>query len=131
MKITEAQRAHARERAIFADLEALWSEAAVDNWAGRDGKALLPGAYWKALDVLEAVLPIAPSPELTVDNDGEVEMDWLAGPDKLLSLSIAADGRLTYTFRDGARAGSVTERFDRGVPPRLAAEIAAVTRKGI
>lgn len=125
--LTEAQRKHSRERAIFTDLESLWSEASVDNWAGRDGKALLPGAFWCAQRLLDAVLPLAPQPELTVDNDGEVEMDWIYSPERVLSLSVAANGRLTYTFRNGDRAGTLTEHFGGALPDALASEIAKLT----
>ena len=63
-KLEEAQRAHLRQRAVFADLEALRTEAKQDDWAGREGKAIQPGSYLLARALLESLIPYFQTPEL-------------------------------------------------------------------
>jgi len=123
-----AQREHQRQRTVFADLNALWNEARTDDWAGRPGKALMPGAFWQAEAFLEAVQMLAPPPALTVDNSGAVELDWILARRHRISISISASGEIIYTFRIGDdRFGSGAERFHGVLPPRLAELIAEVT----
>lgn len=118
-KLTLTQRAHTRQRAVFADLDALWNDAATENWAGRDGAKLMPGAFWRAQEFLQAIVFTAPAPELTVDNYGAVELDWMRAKHHRLSLSIEGSGRVTYAFRFGERSGEGTEWFRTEVPAQL------------
>lgn len=59
-----------------------------------------------------------PLPEISVDPDGEIALDWCRGED-MLSLSLGASGRLSYAWNieDEARHG--TEVFDGVLAPSI------------
>ncbi|MGH9392731.1 MAG: hypothetical protein ACRD1E_01050 [Terriglobales bacterium] len=115
-------------RAIFADLDALRAEANHENWAGREGKAMARGAYLQARRLLQELVRTYPDPELTVDADGAVVMDWLLDRDHMLSLSVEESGRIVYAFHAGNVKGSRTDWYLDAVPSALATDLAKVTR---
>jgi len=122
-----SRREHAALR-LFADLEALRAEAKQDDWAGREGKAIQPESYLLARAILESLIPYFETPELNVDRDGAVVLDWARDREHMLSLTAEPDGRLIYAFRAGPSSGSRTERFQGVIPPALAADLAEVTQ---
>lgn len=123
-------RGHQRVRAAFADLEAARSEAAVDGWNGHGGKAVSPRSYRQARRLLGALLMIGPEPEITIDAEGDFELDWIIGTGRALTLSISGDGRIAFAWIDGTRRGHGTEWFTGGIPAAIATAIGDVTRGG-
>ncbi len=58
-----------------------------------------------------------PTPELLLDDDGEVVFDWAAPHRRMFSVSLRADGRLSFAGQLGARRTlHGTEEFDGVVP---------------
>ena len=54
--------------------------------------------------------------EVDRDNDGELLIDWSPGPGRMLTMSLRADGRLSYAFTwDGEKAHG-TAQMPPGVP---------------
>jgi hypothetical protein len=81
---------------VFRELEAVAEECAVHNWDCYDAQpvsARAIGCAWKLLDQL---VDDFPRPEVSADPDGEVSLDWLDGVERGLSISVNAEGRLSY-----------------------------------
>lgn len=53
-------------------------------------------SYLKAQQVIGALPQDIPDPEIEIDPDGEVALDWWRGARRCVSLSVSADGRLAY-----------------------------------
>lgn len=62
-------------------------------------------------------------PELSVDPDGDIAFDWSEGGD-LMSVSLGADGRLTYAWDVNNKPGSQTDRFGGVLPQTLVEALA-------
>jgi hypothetical protein len=54
-----------------------------------------------ALAFLRLLPRSLPTPELALDTDGEIEMDWYGPAGKAFTLSIRGDGRIAYAARFG------------------------------
>jgi hypothetical protein len=54
-----------------------------------------------ALALLSLLPRSLPTPELSLDSDGEIEMDWYGPAGKAFTLSIRGDGRIAYAARFG------------------------------
>ena len=102
------------------DLEEVRSEADKFGWNGYGALPLHPDAYENAKLFLEAMPTLAPLPEISADPDGDVALDWVFGPKKALSVSIAANGRCSFAWMRGQRTYRGTEWLDYGVPDKIA-----------
>ena len=61
-----------------------------------------------------------PAPELSLDEDGEVAFDWRGAGERILSLRLRGDGRLTYACRLAPlRRRHGTELFVDAVPKEI------------
>lgn len=56
-------------------------------------------AFARAKQFLLAMPSEIPAPELALDNDGEVVFDWINQRNEMLTVSLRADGRLSYAAR--------------------------------
>lgn len=66
-----------------------------------------------------AAMPSAlPLPELSIDPDGEVALDWCRGDD-MLSLSLNSLGRVSYAWNIDDEAQHDTETFEGTVMPAI------------
>ena len=141
----EAREVQARAEQIFQRVEqsdALFGEKAgviSDLWelanshaeAGWDGGQALPAdpqAIARALSLARALPEGCPLPELGVDPDGAISMDWICGRLRMLSVSVTGDSdRLAYAWIDGTDRGHAVARFGgEAVPLRLLQAIQAM-----
>ncbi len=61
-----------------------------------------------------------PTPQIGLDNDGEISFDWFAPHKRVFSISIRVDGRVSYAGRLGARRTiHGTEAFDDAIPEQV------------
>jgi hypothetical protein len=67
-----------------------------------EGESAVDGAASDAALAFLGLLPRSlPTPELSLDTDGEIEMDWYGPAGKAFTLSIRGDGRIAYAARFG------------------------------
>jgi len=60
--------------------------------------------------------PGVPAPaEVDRDNDGELLIDWSPGPGRMVTLSLRADGRLSYAFTWDGEKSHGTAQMPAGV----------------
>lgn len=81
---------------VFRELEAVAEECGVRNWDGYDAQPVSAGAIGCAWRLLDQLVDDFPCPEVSADPDGEVSLDWLDGAERGLSISVNAEGRLSY-----------------------------------
>jgi hypothetical protein len=110
----------------------LWGLAQSHADAGWDGGEALPvdrHAIALAVAFVRALPDDGEMPEVAVDPDGAVSLDWMPSRHRMLSVSFAGNSdRLAYAWIDGTDRGSAVARFDRStVPMRLLQAIPAVT----
>ena len=68
-----------------------------------------------------------PLPELAVEPDGSISLDWIRSRTRLFSVSVGRASRLAFAWLDGSDTGHGVARFDgQNVPPRILEGIEAV-----
>jgi hypothetical protein len=115
-----------------AVVSALWGLAQSHTDLGWDGGQALP-VDRRAISLAVAFVRALPDeclmPEVAVDPDGAVALDWLVSRHRMLSVSFAGDtDRLAYAWLDGTDRGNAVARFDRkAVPTRLLQAVQALS----
>lgn len=143
---SEARVVHACAGAIFdrversdalfggktAVISKLWDLARSHAEAGWDGGEAAPAdrqAIVRASAFIRALPDDCEMPEVGVDPDGAVTLDWMVSRHRMLSISVAGNSdRLAYAWLDGTDRGNAVAKFDRDtVPIRLMQAILALT----
>lgn len=98
-------------------------EANREDWDGYGSAPANEASVEAAQDFIELLPPGVPLPEVAVDPDGELAFDWQAGADRMLSVSIAPDGSVSYAgLAKGQRfygTDRIMEEFPEEVNKRL------------
>jgi hypothetical protein len=70
------------------------------------------------------VLPRSVSlPEVSIDPDGAISLDWMPSRTRAFSISVDDSGRLAYAWMDGSDRGHGVVRFEDSVPAPLRAQL--------
>lgn len=102
----------ARQSYVFNDLYALAQEQVTEM---QDSVVLV-----LAQRFLFALPSNVPSPELAIDNDGDVSFDWRGPRGKMLTVALREDGRLAYAARISAfDKDHGVKQFDDAIPARV------------
>ena len=118
-----------RKTAALARLSELVAECSEPGWDGEDAAPVdLTAAQWAERFV--CALPEGfPLPELGVDPDGSIALDWIPSRHRLWSVSIGPSGRLAYAYLDGPDKGHGVADFDgQSVPSRILQGVEIVVR---
>lgn len=108
------------KRSAVTALSEAFSRAQYDNWVGLGSAAVEPSTYEYAATFLRLLPTTAPTPEVSVDSDGEISFEWDFGPRQVFSVSIGRDGTLTYAGLFGASKSHGTEQLAYAVPQAIA-----------
>ena len=104
------------KRAAQEVLAAVFSAAQVDDWDLAGSRRVEPSTYEYAAQFLR-LLPISiSSPDVAVDNDGEILFEWDQGPRQVFSVSVGMDGTLTYAGLFGHTKSHGTEHAREALP---------------
>lgn len=112
-----------RRQDLLDALDAAFQSAAAPNW---DNQGALPAdalSYLYAKDFLLALPSWVSQPDVNVDPDGEISIDWDRGPRFSFSVSVGRDGTLTYAGLYGSRKNHGVEPFTDALPDVIATNI--------
>ena len=116
-----------RAQAALSDwiqgLDAICRDAATENWDGEDAVPAQAGAHRHAVTFVTELDADAPFPEVSVDPDGELSLNWYVGTD-VFSVSINEAGRLSYAGLLGASDCHGTEWMVERVPAEVIHQLA-------
>ena len=107
--------------AVFENLFFALFRSQTSGWDGYNAPAVGLHEAWNVASRFLAALPAdLPAPEVGIDPDGEVGFDWRGPNERVLTVSLANDGQLSYAglFRGGATAHG-TEMFEDVVPQTI------------
>lgn len=99
-------------------------QASVKNWDGYNADPASILSYSHTVGLVGHLSAIYPAPHIAVDPDGELSLEWSAGRERILSISVGTDGTLTYAARFGRNRTYGTEAY-------LGDEIPAPIRAGL
>lgn len=98
-------------------LYATFSEGCQSGWDGYDASAASYESYFRAKRFIEALPANFPAPEVALDPDGEVSLEWYCGPGRVFSVSVGANDELTYAGKfSPTKKTHGTEPFTGQVP---------------
>ena len=101
---------------VINDLYDLLSEAR----SGQHESELDYPTFLAAKRFLLAFPKTLPLPEIAIDSDGEISFDWEGKNRRMLSVSLRADGRLSYACKLGMMRSSYgVDEFDENVPETI------------
>ncbi|HEY8054570.1 MAG TPA: hypothetical protein VIE13_01525 [Terriglobales bacterium] len=109
--------------AALHDLESVREEHGVEGPG-----AIHPQAYRQARAFLASLLPLAPHPDISVDEEGEPAFEWDFGQNRWLVASISANGRISYSAGNGLERQRGSTYFVGSVPPTIASVLAELQR---
>jgi hypothetical protein len=114
---------HSSPQAAINDLYTLQNEAL------ESGDELATETVEMAKRFLLAWPKTMPVPELALDTDGEIVFDWAAPGRRMVSVSLRADGRLSYAGQlGGRRTVHGTEALDDAVPEPIVEAVRSAFR---
>jgi hypothetical protein len=119
-----------RLREAFYELEEAYSAAFEEGWDGYGGLPAQSAAYPYAAAILQTLPSAVPVPEISIDPDGEIGLDWLLAPRLRLSISISGTGRLSYAGIFGPNRAHGAEQFVDSLPKAVADSIARLFTEG-
>lgn len=102
--------------AALRALETARAAASVENWDGQGATRVNFNSYLHAGAFVRALPRLVPAPDIGVDPDGEVSIEWSLGTRSVLTVSIGSDGRLSYSALIGLSKVRGTEWLVDGVP---------------
>jgi hypothetical protein len=98
-------------------IEDIWRECQSPDWDGYGAQAVRIDVKTQAQRFVDLLPYRLPAPDPTADPDGDISLLWDFGPGLVFSVSISADGTLTYA---GLLGGGIkrhgVEPFNGDVP---------------
>ena len=88
---------------LKSKIRALTAEYAADDWDGYGAKALDPKSRSAALRFVGKLPQSALSPDVCVDTDGEIYLEWKPRRGCYCSVTLSGDGRYHCLVKDGVR----------------------------
>ena len=86
----------AAKQEALDSLYTTFSEGCQAGWDGYDATAASYESYSRAKRFIEALPANFPAPEIALDPDGEISLEWYCAPGRVFSVSIGANDELTY-----------------------------------
>jgi len=98
---------------VLSALMDLQKEHEQVGWDGAEAPPISAIALNQARELILALPPSIPNPELAVDpDDGAVSLEWYGGPSRVFSVSIGNSPRMACAGIDGTDSWHGVARFD-------------------
>jgi hypothetical protein len=88
------------------------AEACVEDWDGYGGLPANPMAVDNAAAFIRSLPLDMMQPEVAVDPDGQISLEWFGAKDRIFSISFSDRGRVAYAGIDGTDRWRGAEMFD-------------------
>lgn len=90
-----------------------------DNLEALEAYQANPGVLSYALMFLNNLSPSIPFPEIALDQDGEIALEWDYGPRKVISIRVAKDGTLHFAWLVGYSSFHGVETLQDQIPDTI------------
>jgi hypothetical protein len=94
----------------------LWEECVAENWDGYGAQPIDRDSFREAERFIRALPTTVFEPEVDVDPDGEISLEWYLEPRKVFSVSIGRRNEITYAGLFGINKTYGREYFDDEIP---------------
>lgn len=111
-----------RRDALLA-LYRAYEEAQNDDWDGEGAHPVGLSTYRIALTLLRALPSALPLPDIYPDRDGDISMEWYAGPRQVFAVAVSGDATLHYAGLFGESVSKGKESLADELPDSILAGI--------
>lgn len=108
----DAQTMSGRESLFDRRLRAVLGELIVDD----DQHAVSTAAVHSAMRLIRSLPNDVPIPEVAVDPDGEISLNWMPARARVFSISVGDSDRMAYALLDGSDRAHGVFRFAGTIP---------------
>jgi hypothetical protein len=108
-----------RFRQAWESLRNAYLQALSENWDGYGGKAVQSSTVEHAMILLLALPTRFPLPEVGVEPDGEIALEWYIGSRAVFSVSVSQSGMLSYAGLYGRSRAHGIEPLVGSLPKAL------------
>jgi hypothetical protein len=105
------------------NLYAAYSEACQPGWDGYGAVAASYDGYVKAEKFIKSLPANIPAPEVAIDPDGDISLEWYRAPRRVFSVSIGSADELTFAGIFGKSTAHGTETFNFQIPQSVLANL--------
>lgn len=112
---------------VLRDLMNEFSQASRPDWDGYGALPAKPEALIYAIQFIQAISPSFPRPDISIDPDGEIALEWQSGPRRVFSVHIGRDGTMNYAGLDGFSVFHGIENLRENIPSPISEGIRRVT----
>ena len=106
----------------------LAAECAEADWDGYGAEAVSQNAVERSAHFIRRLPEGLPLPEISVEPDGEIALDWSPTPTQTFSVSIGPADRMACAWVNGTEHGHVVAYSNNGeIPSRILQEIQRIT----
>jgi len=114
-----AQSLAGREVEFQAQLRAALHELVIDE----DQYPVTTAAVRIASRFVQALPHRLPLPQVAIDPDGAISLDWVTSRTRAFSISVDDSGRLAYAWMNGSDRGHGVVRFQDSLPSPLLSQL--------
>lgn len=104
---------------VLNELAETAHECGEPGWAGHASAAVQPDAYANAVAFVKSLPLGTPMPEVGVEPDGHLTLEWHCDPRHTLSVSIGPEGELYYAALLGRKKQNGAMPFYNSVPVEI------------
>ncbi len=104
---------------IIQTINEVIMDCSSDNWDGYGAQAIDFASYEETLRFIHFLPKTIPVPEIAVEPDGEVALEWYRSKNRVFSVSIGGKGSLTYAGLFGSNKAHGTEYFGDELPKTI------------
>ena len=101
---------------ILLELQNVVSDRAEEDWDGYGAKPFSIDSYILAIALIKKLPLFAANPDIDVDPEGEIMLEWVGGPRRVFTIAISPDGELHYAGLFGRNKVYGTEYFADLIP---------------
>jgi hypothetical protein len=109
--VEKSQALFGGKAAAIGRVWALVNECSDPGWDGDGADPVDRLAAFRAADVIRALPPRVPFPEVTPEPDGAISLDWIRSRNQLFSLTVGSGDRLAFAWLNGSDRGHGVVRF--------------------
>ena len=100
--------------ALISEMLEMAAECAMPNWDGYGAQPVDPCALMQAQEIIRSLPEDLPMPDVGIEPDGCVSLDWMPTPERTLTLSAGSTKRLPYAWVEGSERGHAVANFANG-----------------
>jgi hypothetical protein len=115
-----------RRQEIVRALETASAVAQEPSWDGYGAQPLQPATIAHAFQFLSQLPASFPTPQVAIDSDGDVAIEWDIAPRRVISVRVAPDGTLNYAGIAGHSVFHGVEPSREGIPSAVVSAISRV-----